>query len=366
MQSSRCPAAAIRTSSAHTSPGGAAAGEQSVAFANQQVAGVERDRHAMLDVKRVASIAPLVRVFDVVVHERGLVKALDGDRGPAQRLRERLCRIVLQRLVRARGQKRPPPFAVGGQPASGDAIGLAVRRPEHGVERLGREPGLDLGSQRVEVEPPRAIVAGEVDDVPDPVDVDRGVLAVVLKERNRHARNGRRLHVGERALEHRQAADADDRVDLAGLNQRHDERRPFGHEHGIAEPLGLLLQVLNRAQPALLAEQPELVERRRALVLDPHALGQQQQPAIERHRGQMLGPHLVVDAGCRRSPGTPDRRRPAPPPRRPGRAARRARAAAPASRAARRRSARRWRAVARARRASAGCSLEAAAAASPA
>src|SRR6185503_16668696 len=98
--------------------------------------------------------------------------------------------IVLQRLVRTGGQKGPPPFALRGQPASGDAVGFPVRRAEHGVERGRGEPGLDLGSKRIEVEPSGAIVAGEVDNVPDPVDVDGGVLAVVLKEWDRHARNG--------------------------------------------------------------------------------------------------------------------------------------------------------------------------------
>ena len=95
------------------------------------------------------------------------------------------------------------------------------------------------------------------------------------------------FHVGERPFEHGQAADADDRVDLAGLDERHHERRAFGHENGIAEPLGLLLEILDRAEPALLAEQAELVERRRALVLDAQALGQQQQPAIVRDGGQL-------------------------------------------------------------------------------
>src|SRR6185295_4802462 len=65
-------------------PGGAAAREQSVPVANEQVSGVEGHGHTMFNVKGVAPVAPLVCVRDVVVNERGLVKALNGDRGPAQ------------------------------------------------------------------------------------------------------------------------------------------------------------------------------------------------------------------------------------------------------------------------------------------
>ena len=203
--------------------------------------------------------------------------------------------IVLQRLVGARRQERPPPLAIRRQPFAGDAIRVTLGRSEQRVEGRRREPRLDLGPQRIEVEPARAVVAGEVDDVPDPVDVDRRVLAVVLQQRDRDAGNRRGFHVGKGALEDRQAADADDRVDLARLNQRHDQRRTFGDEHRVAEALRFLLQILNRAQAALLAEQPELVERRRALVFDAQALGQQQQPAVERNRRQMFAPDFVVE-----------------------------------------------------------------------
>jgi hypothetical protein len=38
----------------------------------------------MFNVEGLPSVAPLVGVFDVVVHERGLVKALDGHGGLAE------------------------------------------------------------------------------------------------------------------------------------------------------------------------------------------------------------------------------------------------------------------------------------------
>jgi hypothetical protein len=79
------------------------------------------------------------------------------------------------------------------------------------------------------------------------------------------------------------------------LDQRHHQCRALGHEDGVSQPLGLLLQVLNRAQPALLTEQAELVEWSRALVLHPQALRQQEKPSFERHRGEVLGPYFVID-----------------------------------------------------------------------
>ena len=119
-------------------------------------------------------------------------------------------------------------------------------------------------------------------------------LAIVLQQRNRHAGNRGRFHVRKRLFQHRQTTDAHDRVDLAGLNQCHDQRRAFGHQHGITQPLGFVLQILNRALAALLAEQAEVVERRRAVVFQPQALGQQQQPAFVRHRRQRIAPHAAI------------------------------------------------------------------------
>ena len=227
--------------------------------------------------------------------QRRLVKALDGDRDLLQRLRERRVGILSQRAVDAHGQERPPAFAGAGQPRASEALGVRRSRSEQRIESAGREPRVDFAADRVEIHAERAVVAGEVDEVPDPVGVDIGVDAVVLQQRNRDARYRRGFHEGERFLEHRQAAHADDRVDLAGLDDRHDERRSFRDEHGVAEPLGFVLQVLNRAQPAVLAEQAELVERRGALGFDAQALRQEQQPPLEGDAGERVAPGLVVD-----------------------------------------------------------------------
>ena len=205
-------------------------------------------------------------------------------------------RIFLQRLVHADREERPPALAGAGELAAGQRLGLALgRTAEQLVERRRREPALDVLAQRVEIEPASPVVARRMDEVPDPFDVHPGVLAVVLQERDRHARDGRRLHVRVGPLQHREAAHADDGLDLAGLDERHHQRRALGDEHGVAELLRLLLQVLDGAQAALLAQQPELVERRGAAVLHAQALGQQQQALVVGHRGQVLAPRLVAE-----------------------------------------------------------------------
>ena len=157
-----------------------------------------------------------------------------------------------------------------------------------------REPEVDFVAQRAEIEAARLVVAGEVDVIPDPVEIDGRVDAVVLEQRHRHAGNRRCFHVGKRALEHAEAAHADDRLDLPGLDQRHDDRGAFRDEHRVAEPLGFRLQILDRAKAALFAEQPEFIERRGAFALHAQTFRQQQQPAAERHAGERLAPHLVV------------------------------------------------------------------------
>ena len=72
--------------------------------------------------------------------------------------------------------------------------------------------------------------------------------------------------------------------------------RALGDQDGVAEALGLVLEILDRAEAALLAEQAELVERGRAFVLDAQALRHQQQAALVGDRGERFAPHLVVQA----------------------------------------------------------------------
>ena len=66
-----------------------AGGEQPVAFADQQVADIQRDGHAVLLVQRLLAVARGVVVLDVVVDERGLVEAFHRHGDFAQILGQR-------------------------------------------------------------------------------------------------------------------------------------------------------------------------------------------------------------------------------------------------------------------------------------
>ena len=133
-----------------------------------------------------------------------------------------------------------------------------------------------------------------MDVIPDPIDIHIGIDAIVLQKRDGHAGDGRRFHVGERALQHADATDADDGLDLSRLDERHDDRAAFGHEHRVTQALRLRLQILDRAKPALLAQQAEFIERRGAFILHPQAFWQQQQPLFKGHAGERFPPHLVI------------------------------------------------------------------------
>ena len=92
--------------------------------------------------------------------------------------------------------------------------------------------------------------------------------------------------------------DADDGLDLAGLDERHHDGAAFRDEHRVAEPLGFVLEILDGAKAALLAEQAEFIERRGAFALHAQALRHQQQPALVGDGGERFAPHFVVQTNC--------------------------------------------------------------------
>src|SRR6266568_2631396 len=118
------------------------------------------------------------------------MEALDGHGDFPQAVRNGLQGIVLQRAPGADGEKWPPAFAGASQPATRYLIGLAAGGFfENAIQRLRGEPALHLFTKRIQIQAARAIVAGEVDHVPDPIEVHRGVLTVILKEGYGYARN---------------------------------------------------------------------------------------------------------------------------------------------------------------------------------
>ena len=256
------------------------------------------------------AVAFEIAILDVVVDERRLVKAFHRHGDPLDCVVRPLVMIGVlsvvlviatrpQRLEHRRSQKGPPPPAADSQPLATNRLGMAHRRSHQSIERRPFEPRLHGVVQAAEIEPSRPVGRLEVDVVPDPVDIDRRIDAVVLEQWHGHRRNRRRLHVRKCFFKHSHAAHADDRLDRAGLHHRHHQRRALGHEHRVAESLGLRLEILDRAEAALLAEQAELVERRRAAVFHPQALGHEQEPALEGHGSEGVAPRLVVDGDDR-------------------------------------------------------------------
>ena len=255
----------------------------------------------MRTAERRLAVAFEIAILDVVVDERRLVKAFHRHGDPLDRVDRPLVVIGVlsvvfviatrpQRLEHRRSEKGPPASAADGQPLTANLLGMAHRRPHQPIERRPFEPRLHGVVQAAQIEPSRPVGRLEVDVVPDPVDVDRRIDAVVLEQWHGHRRNRRRLHVRKCFFKHRHAAHADDRLDRAGLHHRHDERRALRDEDGVAEPLRLRLKVLDRAEAALLAEQAELVEGRGATVLHPQAFRHQQEPPLVRHGGELLAP----------------------------------------------------------------------------
>ena len=269
--------------------------DEAIPFADEQIANVQRNGNAMLFVQRLFAVAHGVVVLDVIVDQRRFVKTFHRQRHFTNVLRQRRARGFAQGLVRRHGQERTPPFAGARQPFACDLFRFALNRAHDFFERVAGEPGIHFVAHRSEVEPARFVVAGKMDVFPDPVQVHRRVNAVVLQQRDGHAGYRRGFHVRKCALQNAQAAHADDGLNLPRLNEAHDDGAAFCNEHSVAELFRFGLQILDRAQTALLAEQTELIERRRAFALDAQAFRQQQQPAFVRNGGERLPPHFVVD-----------------------------------------------------------------------
>ena len=193
------------------------------------------------------------------------------------------------------GEKRPPALAADAEPFARHPLRMPLGRPEQVVEDGRLEPGLHGVLQAPQIEAPGGVGRLEMDVVPHPVVVDHRVDAVVLEERDGDGRDRRRLDERMGLLQNRQTADADDGFDLPGLDHRHHQRRALGNEDGIAEPLRFGLKVLDRAEPAALAEEAELIKRRRAAALHPEALRHQEEAAVVGNGSQGVAPRFVVD-----------------------------------------------------------------------
>ena len=166
----------------------------------------------------------------------------------------RFIGIRPQRLKRRHTQERPPAFARPREPIAADRFRVTFTFTHDRLKRVRREPSVDLVMQCGEIQSARFVIAGEVNVIPNPIFIDGRIDTVILQQRNRHARHCRRFHVGKGAFQNRDAGHADNRVDLARLNEAHHNRATLRHERRVAELLRLVLEILNTAQPAALAE----------------------------------------------------------------------------------------------------------------
>ena len=275
--------------------GRSAFADEAVAFSDEQVSRIQRHRDPVLGIQGGLVVPAVILVLDVIVDERGLVEKFGREGNLFDVLGERIAAVFAQRFEGGDGEERTPAFSVTGEPFAGDILLPALGRPHHGGDAFGSEPAFDLFMKSGEIETTGVIVTGEVEIFPDPVDIDGRVDAVILQQRHGDRRDRRRLDVGESALKHGETRNPDDGLDLAGLNQRHDDGGAFRHEDGITESLGFVLKILDRAKSALLAEQAELVKGRRAFVLDAQALRHEEKAALVRDLGERLAPHFVVE-----------------------------------------------------------------------
>ncbi len=245
--------------------------------------------------QRLLPVTQPVLILDVIVDQGSLVKAFDRNGDIPDVLRKRRAGSLPQGLEDGHGEERPPSLASPGQPLPGERFGLAFRRTEQALKFFVLKPPVHLLTQRAEVEPARLVFTGQMDVIPYPVNVHVGIDAIVLEERDGHAGNGGRFHIGKGALEDAQATDADDCLNLSRLNQRHDDRGSFRDEDGIAQALGFGLQILNGAKAALFAEQAKLIKGRRTLAFHSQAFRKEEQAALKGNGGERFTPHLIID-----------------------------------------------------------------------
>src|SRR5205807_424004 len=159
--------------------GGLATPDQAVALSNQQVTDVERDRNPMFLVQRFLTISFFVAIFDVVVNERSFVKTLHGNGDFSNVFRQSSPRHIAQCLVGCDGQKWPPPFAGPSQPFTSNFFRSTLRGSDNFLNRCRCEPGINFLAERAQIQPARLVITGKVDVIPNPIDIDGGIDAVV-------------------------------------------------------------------------------------------------------------------------------------------------------------------------------------------
>ena len=115
-------------------------GDETVAFADEEVAGVEGGGDSVFCVERGFVVAFFVTVFDVVVDEGCFVEAFDGEGEFADRVGERGFGVFAEGLADGDGEERPPAFSGASEPVAGHEFCGAVGWAHEAVDFVAVEP----------------------------------------------------------------------------------------------------------------------------------------------------------------------------------------------------------------------------------
>ena len=205
-----------------TAAGASAFRKQSVAFADQQIADVQSDRHAMFDVER--------GFCHSAMHRRPRCRRESARPCGSTRPRSRpvasasgkpASGIVLPGIVGTGRQEWPPAFSICGPATRGPLVGGTGPRSPRSPSRVsGLEPAGHL--QRVDWSRSRRRVRSSlVRWIMSHTQSRSTVVSLQSSWSKRNGDSGYRggFHVWKSPLEHGQATHTDDRFDLAGLDQ---------------------------------------------------------------------------------------------------------------------------------------------------
>ncbi len=115
-------------------------GDETVAFSDEEVTGVEGGGDPVFCVERGFVVAFFVTVFDVVVDEGSFVEAFDGEGEFADGVGEWGFGVFAEGLADGDGEERPPAFTGASEPVAGHEFCGAVGWAHKAVDFVAVEP----------------------------------------------------------------------------------------------------------------------------------------------------------------------------------------------------------------------------------
>src|SRR5205823_3667960 len=122
-------------------------------------------------------------------------------------------------LEGSHSQERTPAFASATEPIAADLFCPPLREPHDFLKGFQIEPAVHLLAEGAQIKPSGLIITGQMDVIPDPVQIDRRIDAIILEQRDGYARNGGGFHIRKGAFQDGQTTDPNDRLDLASLDE---------------------------------------------------------------------------------------------------------------------------------------------------